>query len=968
MNLSLRRLQYRHQASSALVIVLFVVVLVTLMILALMTGAKFERQSAFYYKERVRADALAQGGVEQAIGLLRTAMGSTTNGWVSGPGLMVSTTYNTNNGTFSIGSPFPLSSGTNIVTPTGVWAPANLNSQMLDGTYPLDGGGSQMLVRWIYVHRDGTLDTSDQPAYNAANPLVGRYAFWIDDSSSRINLNTAYQRANNTNAPSDVSRIDLTTIPAFAAGTVTSDTHAYATNNPFNSDYDLRTNEIYSAATANRYAYTFYNHSSDGLNPFGKPKIYLTTQIANLPPGFTNVPNYTNYFFSILTNNGSGVYPPTYSDPGIVNNLSDGNIGRVVDNVYSYLTNTAWPEAPGTSFAAKFWHSNTDPRIFQLAVNIVEYVRAAESKQEIMPAIRGNVLGTANNYYFSSTTVLGPTTTQSGSQYYQSLNPSQTQYPLVGITRSPVIDELGMYYQTEYAYAGQPYLMMQAEIYLPPNCGIDCLNAYDISMCYQFDVSPNTTGNSSDRYWGMNWGWPVNNWGGTAQQAEGDIYNIYPTTFPLNATNRYAQVQFAQGPSHTGWSLYTTETNYLWAAISPNSQGTCVSSCAGMDSFQTAAATNSPAVGPFIMTTNNIYPPTNFPTYQVDDPLAGVNSANWTLTNATWSAFNTNVSVGHSGNVGNTPLAPSGSAPYQDLDSTGKVTSIGWRMPYPYLFFCTNTDGTFTIKNTTGRVNSLAELGYIATGATDWTGTGGTDGKGVPYRTLHLQPSKNATPPVLPDWALLDLFALPPAQIATNFTYQPYGWTNAGYNGIGGRLNLNGQLPPFNTTTASTNAAGVSLPTRATPLMAMLSGATNSSASNSISFATAGTLATNILNMTTSTGTLGTGANKIVLKGQLYDSTNGLYAHIGELAEVQGVADGGEASEGNLFEPLAQTTVGGNVFTIYTVGQALQQTASGTIIVNGEKRYQATVERIPTVPASQTSGLFRYVGERELNP
>src|SRR5580692_7590226 len=76
MNLFHRRIQNKNRASSALLVVLFAVVLATVIILALLTGAQLEKQSAFYYRERVRADLLAQGGVEHAIGLLRTTMGA----------------------------------------------------------------------------------------------------------------------------------------------------------------------------------------------------------------------------------------------------------------------------------------------------------------------------------------------------------------------------------------------------------------------------------------------------------------------------------------------------------------------------------------------------------------------------------------------------------------------------------------------------------------------------------------------------------------------------------------------------------------------------------------------------------------------------------------------------------------------------------------------------------------------------
>lgn len=62
-----------------------------------------------------------------------------------------------------------------------------------------------MPVRWLYVLRDGTLTTPDaggattatwassavNPRPSATNPIVGRVAFWTDDETCKLNINTA---------------------------------------------------------------------------------------------------------------------------------------------------------------------------------------------------------------------------------------------------------------------------------------------------------------------------------------------------------------------------------------------------------------------------------------------------------------------------------------------------------------------------------------------------------------------------------------------------------------------------------------------------------------------------------------------------------------------------------------------------------------------------------------------------------
>lgn len=63
------------------------------------------------------------------------------------------------------------------------------------------GGDAQRLpmpVEWLYVLSDGTLGTLDAQSRfvgavtpTAENPIVGRIAFWADDESSKVNINTA---------------------------------------------------------------------------------------------------------------------------------------------------------------------------------------------------------------------------------------------------------------------------------------------------------------------------------------------------------------------------------------------------------------------------------------------------------------------------------------------------------------------------------------------------------------------------------------------------------------------------------------------------------------------------------------------------------------------------------------------------------------------------------------------------------
>ena len=72
----------------------------------------------------------------------------------------------------------------------------DLNAPLADGRHPILPANEEfgsppppMPVSWIYVREDGTREAS--PAFNAANPVIGRFAYWADIENGRVNLNTA---------------------------------------------------------------------------------------------------------------------------------------------------------------------------------------------------------------------------------------------------------------------------------------------------------------------------------------------------------------------------------------------------------------------------------------------------------------------------------------------------------------------------------------------------------------------------------------------------------------------------------------------------------------------------------------------------------------------------------------------------------------------------------------------------------
>ncbi len=244
-SLTSRARRRRATDGMVLILALMVIAIITVLLLALFEGAAMQTRlakgSAVIAQEEMLADsaaALVEGQIAQA----STQSGQT---WMSQPGLV--RTYSLTNST----SPrVPTACYKLYSTPTlaamtdtnGTLAfiasdvPANWSSQPalytdLNAPVQTSSGQSvypifdpavtntaqgvsidalntpQMPVAWLYQLQDGTLG----PASNAtaANPIVARIAFWTDDDTGKININTAgYGAAWNlprVNSPADLT-------------------------------------------------------------------------------------------------------------------------------------------------------------------------------------------------------------------------------------------------------------------------------------------------------------------------------------------------------------------------------------------------------------------------------------------------------------------------------------------------------------------------------------------------------------------------------------------------------------------------------------------------------------------------------------------------------------------------------------------------------------------------------------------
>jgi uncharacterized protein (TIGR02600 family) len=233
------RRRISHQSSGmALVLVLGAILLLTVLVVAFLASTKTERTAARSQLNQTEARLLSENVLSLVTAQIREAT-TGTNAWISQPGAIRTFT-----GSQQPGQVYKLYSASQMVVPGADFNPASLadvptgggelNGNLFtdlnapvkaNGTwhYPIldpaalnvvegftETSGSSgiakntiqeapaqipMPVRWLYVLKDGQLqamdDTGKVTLASDINPIVGRIAFWADDETCKLNINTA---------------------------------------------------------------------------------------------------------------------------------------------------------------------------------------------------------------------------------------------------------------------------------------------------------------------------------------------------------------------------------------------------------------------------------------------------------------------------------------------------------------------------------------------------------------------------------------------------------------------------------------------------------------------------------------------------------------------------------------------------------------------------------------------------------
>ena len=838
---------------SALVISLVFIILITIAIVGFVTTATLERKTVQSHYGRVQAGLYSTMAVDVVASRISQATTGTSTWWVSQPGRIAMTSF-TSSSTTTFISLYSGSAGT-VERDISI----NLNpASFTQGTGLLDGDSSKSLpVNWIYVRKDGSQEVSGTtaPQYDKANPVEGRYAYWTDDESCRINVNTAASYVTPQDAGiSHPSNFDLTELTPLSDSDVIN-LRSARQSRIFNSVEEVKSvqdnpppqpgvaSRISTAVAANKVALTHYNHTPE-LNRFGEPRIVLTTQKNRLTPSQLERSNAGQLiFFDILAADNT--------DPGVDGNLSKTKIEALFAKLYPYFNKSAaaWGLPGPVTFNKTLFSKYAGFGAAQIIINLIDYVRSMESQEVLVLPLRGafqapNFIWGVGGY---------------GATGNYGLNSMR------GNSRRLHIVEMGI------VVPGAPVTTVKLKVKLYRDQGSGPRISL-VGLPFQYTVvsSSMSFANTTRLI--------------TAGEVSGSDPTIGPGGYRTITLN--VPVTVMTRPAIVAMRLAIKNSSNISYDITP------IADYPGRTDLYVQYQVD-PLRGD-----GTAVPEADISSSSTGDPVVNQCGFDWKMSVGA-NSFGSQDPPPNS-QLGK-PAAISSIQP--DSDENGNITGVGIIIPSPKL----------TADNPVGIVSSVGEIGRVHSGGL------GTTAQGTPWRSIRLQPRQGSANAVVPDWLLLDLFTVPlPGSAADQAMFRPFA------EAAGGRVNINGRsgLYPFSSGQIA----------REEPLRAVLQKANP---------ADADTLFQNIVAKTLASGTTGTG----IAFGNSDLISDKLYLMPGELCEIKGISDKGEASELTMQKLAGLLTTNSNVFSVYSVGQKIQQLPNGTIKILGESRNRSLLER-----------------------
>jgi hypothetical protein len=197
---------------------LAMIVLLALLIFGLVASMRTERETARAYNEETKVRWIADMALQDALAHLAAATPpiTTTNTWIAAPGLI----YQAQPGLLTNAPLYNANTDkSNLVDAAKMQNNLNLNGLVcgVNATYSAPGynystdwasqsnrtfygqpTGPYIAAGWVNIGENGNLPGTTN-ANGSTNPIVGRYTYWMDPESCKVNLNRAGSR-NPTNA------------------------------------------------------------------------------------------------------------------------------------------------------------------------------------------------------------------------------------------------------------------------------------------------------------------------------------------------------------------------------------------------------------------------------------------------------------------------------------------------------------------------------------------------------------------------------------------------------------------------------------------------------------------------------------------------------------------------------------------------------------------------------------------------
>jgi hypothetical protein len=1011
----------------ALVITLSMLVIATILVLGFTASMRTERHAAASIANEQNAELLAQAAVDHAISILdqnipqphvpsptpappapieapyteytRFGGGSVADvsavNWVTQPGLLTTIARHTATNTDTI-KQIPLSSNP-ATTYSSNSDDADVNPRLLNGTANVITQTNQELrVAWVPVLQDPTA------APSAANRIVGRYGFWMDDESTKVNINTAYGKTSTMN------------FAALTPGTITVNSAIYPLGHPSSVNLDIFGSLDRSGiATAvgnrggllsiddikpfvssgtpddfvnqNKFDLTSFSTAPE-FNVFGKSKLYF---MRNALPGQLGFPLFQffrdrdgpNYFPSVENDTGADRHATYYTAVAISN----------------YLRRTDWPGMPvdpadGQPFSfAKKWDRTASGGTYS-------GLAAGDMGRREADQVAWNLISLGS---FSGGDFTGVPANQISGQYYQLRNAASAgETGFVSVNRPnsdvvigpssgkamlpafpvPLVNEVSLVL-TPHPYAladgTQKYRIeasLNVELWLPPGYpSFDFAQSRTtIGMTYlSYHVTQASPGTANAQQEDTKY---VD---GSAAPNDNGIRKLWIQ----NNSGTMAPGQYLQLTTGPGLAMYIRNgTGFSDAAIgaedftttglisvnfrmrlfaltqqrSGSSYGTKYTSqlipvwdrrdpgtTAAPTSWDPATPSNPPAA---------LAPPGDDPNDYIDFTFT-LDPSSFSNTPITRSLEVADPRMGGLGRVWQ--QAPNfTNATAQAADTLGRINNATTVAGY------NTTKLAFVDLTSPGPASNHPSTGFVSVVPTGMQ-------RGIAGATPKFQPSGTAT--TLPDWLLLDLVA--PNVVAPNYRHISY------MNATAGKINVNSAIWP--------NSGKFSLPARFVPLQALLQ---NMRANSTVIGSTPPSGPSGVVTAINA-HTLSTTGGTSYGAPQVYD-------YDGEVAEIQNFADvdaGGSSSgtdwdKESIIRNLASSiTTKSNVFTVWGVAQTVKKNpanndpatnqpknpgvfetkaggAAADDVVTGEKRFQAVIERYVWPGADSSPGNAHVTG------